>query len=47
MKKLSLDVEDLMVDSFDTFGAEALIGYGESWSDGSVCPTVSGRCCPP
>lgn len=48
--KLRLNVEDLVVDSFDTAcGAEAMMttGGGCGWSDDSVCPTVTGRCCPP
>ena len=47
MSKLTLNVEELVVDSFDTAASEALRAYGGGWSDDSVCPTVSGRCCPP
>jgi hypothetical protein len=55
MKKLTLNVEELTVDSFDL--APAGEGKGTvrahddtyAWSCGSICPTVTdfGRCCPP
>src|SRR6185436_11845973 len=50
MPKLTLKVEELVVDSFATAPSnEGLMttGGGCGWSDDSVCPTVSGRCCPP
>ena len=52
MKKLSLHVDELEVDSFETASAATTTGMlthggGCGWSDDSVCPTVTGRCCPP
>ena len=51
MKKLSLHVDELQVDSFETASdvATGLFthGGGCGWSEDSVCPTVTGRCCPP
>ena len=47
MSKLSLNVEELVVDSFDTASQDATRLYGGGWSDDSVCPSVTGRCCPP
>ena len=52
MSKLTLNVEELVVDSFDTALSSkgmALVTLGAcgGWSDDSVCPTVTaGRCCP-
>jgi len=48
--KLTLNVEELVVDSFETDSNSVSMyttGGGCGWSDDSVCPTVSGRCCPP
>ena len=55
MKKLTLDLDELAVDSFDTSlparGEGTVRGHDSTesnyWSCMSVCPTVSGRCCPP
>ncbi|HEV7589883.1 MAG TPA: hypothetical protein VGO40_17340 [Longimicrobium sp.] len=51
MSRLTLNVEELVVDSFDTAARpEGLMTTGGAcgWSDDSVCPTVTaGRCCPP
>ncbi|SOD03423.1 hypothetical protein SAMN05216486_11311 [bacterium JGI 053] len=51
MSKLTLNVEELVVDSFDTALSKEGVGLislgGCGWSDDSVCPTVTaGRCCP-
>ena len=52
MKKLTLDVDELMVDSFEVVERDPEGGtveaYDESWSDNSVCPTTapSRRVCP-
>lgn len=51
MKKLTLDVEELTVDSFDTSlcapDEGTVRGYSGGWSCDSICPTVSDpeRCC--
>jgi hypothetical protein len=50
MPKLTLKVEELVVVSFETAGGDAALmthGGGCGWSDDSVCPTVTFRCCPP
>ena len=56
MKKLTLNLEELAVDSFDVAPADekqgTVKGHGltDAWSCPSICPTVSdgrGRCCPP
>ncbi|HEX6750486.1 MAG TPA: hypothetical protein VF092_24570 [Longimicrobium sp.] len=40
MNKLSLDVEELRVDSFET-NERAGDDRGFAWSDDSVCPTTA------
>jgi len=54
MKKLSLDVEELEVVSFEIMAPTpkkkgTVRGHGFAWSDDSVCPTVTdhgARCRP-
>jgi hypothetical protein len=51
MPRMTLDVEELLVESFDTGSKEGKacsLTHG-GWSDDSICPTVTdfGRCCPP
>ena len=47
MRKLTLDVEDLEVESFETNEDEGrrgtVQGFDDSWSDHSVCPGVTER----
>ena len=48
--KHSLNVDDLVVDSFETSAVTTGLfthGGGCGWSEDSVCPTATGRCCPP
>lgn len=52
MKKLTLNLDELRVESFDTERLDGDAGTvrahdSEGWSDGSICPTVTFRCCPP
>jgi hypothetical protein len=53
MKKLTLDVDDLRVESFEPQVSDrrkgTVQGHEVGWSDDSICPTVTdfGRCCPP
>ena len=52
MKKLTLDLDELNVDSFEIAGREpesgTVEGYFWAWSENSVCPTTdpSRRLCP-
>ena len=51
MNKLTLDLDELRVDSFDTTHLDEENGTVQAfsaWSDDSVCPTVgpSNRICP-
>ena len=52
MKKLTLDLDSLTVDSFEVVDRDTergtVAGYFSAWSDDSVCPTVnpSRRLCP-
>ncbi len=52
MRKLTLNLDELAVDSFDTSVSDretgTVKGHDYGWSDDSICPTVTyGRCCPP
>ena len=50
MKKLTLDLDDLAVDSFATAKEKGVVqGFFDSsgWSCDSICPSVDTHRCPP
>ena len=51
MKKLTLDLDELKVDSFATAQGDSESGtveaFSEGWSDASVCPTTTPTDCRP